>query len=124
MLLNSPISARKKETALYKGAENEGFFQMAIENVFATDATTIKPAKLTDCRHIISIGSIGIYQLKSTGEHYCSETVDKSNLIAENEIGIKIFRARYAGLKLIYLHGFFTFENYDCELLFREYIGL
>lgn len=124
LLLNSPISDMKKETVLYKGAESEDFFKMAIDNSFATDETNIKSIKLNDCRHIISIGPIGVYQLKSTGAHYCSETVDKSNQLPDNEIGIKFFRARYAGLKLIYLHGYFVFENYDCELLLREYLGL
>ena len=123
MLLHSPISERKRETALYKEAAG-GFTEMALDNAFETDATTIAARKLKDCRHIVSIGSIGIYQLKSTGKHYVSETVNRTNFYEENEINIVLFRSRFAGLKNIYIYGFMEFENYDCELLFREYIGL
>ena len=124
-ILKSPISERKKQTALYSEDADKGFFSMAIDNAFATDATAIKPAKLTDLKHICGIGEIGIYQLKSTGYYYASETIQKtSNYYPENEINLRFFRARFGGLKTIYLGGFFTFENYDCELLFREYIGL
>lgn len=123
MLLNSPISEKKKETALYQDADSS-FFGMAIENAFETDQTAIKTYKLKDCRHIVSIGSIGIYQTKSDGKHYISETTNKTNYFTENEINLKLFQTRYAGLKTLYLYGYCVFENYDCELLFREYIGL
>ena len=45
-------------------------------------------------------------------------------IFTENEINLKLFQTRYAGLKTLYLYGYCVFENYDCELLFREYIGL
>lgn len=123
MLLNSPISEKKKETALYQN-ESSAFFGMAIDNAFETDATNIQSIPLSDCQHIVSIGTIGIYRRKSTGKNYVSETISKRNYYPENDINIKFFRARYAGFKLMYLYDFFTFENFDCELLFREYIGV
>lgn len=123
MLLNSPISERKRATALYQEASDD-FITMALDNAFQTDATTIIPRKLTDCRHIVSMGSIGIYQLKSNGKHYVSETINRVNYYDENEINLVLFRSRFAGLKQIYIYGYMEFENYDCELIFREYIGL
>lgn len=123
LLLHSPISDKKRDTALYRIAGGD-FVDMALDNAFATDATKIGTRKLTDCRHIVSIGSIGIYQLKSTGEHYVSETINRSYYLQENEINLTIFRTRFLLLKSIYLAGFIRFENYDCELLFRAYIGL
>lgn len=122
-LLNSPISALKRKTALYEEQDNE-FFGMALDNAFETDQTDIKQYKLKDCKHIVSFGQIGIYQTKSDGKHYISETINKTCYYPENEINIKLFRARYAGLKTLYLYGFCAFENYELELLFREYIGL
>ena len=97
---------------------------MALDNAFETDQTDIKQYKLKDCRHIVSFGQIGIYQTKSDGRHYISETINKTNYYPENEINVKLFRARYTGLKTLYLYGFCSFENYELELLFREYIGL
>lgn len=123
MLHDSPISERKKETALYKQASGD-FIQMAIDNSFATDETRIRSVPLTDCRHIVSFGTIGIYQLKSTGEHYISNTISRQNYLPENEINLTIFRARYALLKQIYLYGYVLFESYENEMIFREYLGL
>lgn len=123
LLLNSPISEKKRETALYQNAGDD-FISMALDNAFATDATNVCTRKLTDCRHIVSIGSIGIYQLKSTGEHYVSETVNRSNYYEENEINLVLFRNRFSLLKMIYIYGKMLFENYDVELLFREYMDV
>ena len=123
LLLDSPISERKKNTALYKVAGKD-FISMAIDNAFKTDPTAIGSRKLTDCRHIVSMGSIGIYQLKSTGQHYVSDTVNKSLYYEENEINLLLFRTRFSLLKTIYLYGQMLFENYDCEMIFREYIGI
>ena len=122
-LLNSPISALKRKTALYEEQDDE-FFGMALDNAFETDQTDIKTYKLKDCKHIVSFGQIGIYQTKSDGRHYISETINRTLYYPENEINVKLFRARYAGLKTLYLYGFCSFENYELELLFREYIGL
>lgn len=123
LLLNSPISEKKKDTALYRIA-NDDFISMAIENAFKVDPTAVKQRKLTDCKHVVSFGSIGVYQLKSTGEHYISETINKTNYYEENEINLLFFRNRYALLKNIYLYDQMLFESYDVELLFREYIGI
>lgn len=123
LLLNSPISERKRETALYQNASAD-FLNMAIDNAFATDATYTGTRKLTDCRHIVSFGSIGVYQLKSTGEHYISETINRSNYYEENEINLLLFRNRFSLLKTIYIYGSMLFENYDVELLFRAYMDI
>lgn len=123
LLLHSPISDRKRETALYKNA-NDDFISMAIDNSFEVDPTRIGARKLTDCRHIVSFGSIGIYQLKSTGEYYVSETVNKSLYYEENGINLKLFQARFSLLKQMYIYGTILFENYDVEMLFREYFQI
>lgn len=123
MLLKSPISEKKKETALYKLASDD-FISMAIDNAFKTDPTAIGARKLSDMRHIVSIGTIGIYRLKSTGYHYVSETINQSNYYEENEINIIFFRSRFILLKSIYLYGNMQFESYDVEMIFRAYIGI
>ena len=124
LLLNSPISEKKKETALYRNASVD-FIAMAIDNAFETDATTIKQRKLTDCQHILSIGSIGIYKLKSTEGYYVSETINKaSNYYEENEINLVLVRNRFSLLKAVYIYGLMEFESYDCEMIFREYFAI
>ena len=123
LLLNSEISKRKKETVLYQTADTD-FVSMAIDNAFRTDATRIGARKLTDCRHVVSIGEIGIYQLKSTGEHYVSSTINRDLYYEENDINIKLFKTRFALLKQIFFYDLMLFESYDIELLFRAYFDI
>jgi len=108
---------------LYKNA-NDDFISMAIDNSFEVDPTNIGVRPLTDCRHIVSFGSIGIYQLKSTGEHYVSETTNRSLYYEENSINLVLFQARFSLLKQLYIYGGMLFENYDVEMLFREYFNI
>ena len=123
LLLKSPISEKKRETALYRNAGDD-FITMAIDNSFETDPTNIGARPLKDCRHIVSFGCLGIYQLKSTGEHYVSETINKSLYYEENSINLVLFQARFSLLKQLYIYGGMLFENYDCEMLFREYFNI
>lgn len=123
LLCDSPVSERKRETALYRNA-SEDFISMAIDNAFATDPTNIMPKPIRDCRHVVSIGTMGVYQLKSTGEHYISSTVSKNNFFEDTEINIKFFRYRYSLLKTIYLSGFMLFESYETEMIFRAYFDI
>lgn len=123
LLQDSPIAEKKRETAIYRNTSGD-YLNMALDNAFKTDSTGQNSRKLKDCRHMVSIGEIGIYVLKSTGEIYVSETVNKTQYLAENEINLSIFQARYGVLRLNYLYGRILFENYETELLFRAYIGL
>lgn len=123
LLLDSPISEKKVDTLLYKNAGDD-FITMAIDNAFQVDPTNIGSRKLTDCKHIVSFGNIGIYRLKSTGDVYVSQTTNKTNYIEENEINLLIFRSRYCLFKTIYIYGKMLFENFDCEMLFRAYFDI
>ena len=71
MLVDSAISNRKKETALYKNA-SRGFLDMAIDNSFRTDGTNIRSMPIREFNHIVSIGDIGIYRHKSERLYYVS----------------------------------------------------
>lgn len=122
LLLNSPISERKKETLLYQD-ENTDFIRTAIENAFYIDATNVKSEKLRGCSHIVSVGEIGIYRL-NTGLFYVSETTQKNNYYQGQGIELIMVRKRYCLFPDLYLYGNLQFENFDCELLFRAYFNL
>ncbi|MBO5869657.1 MAG: phage DNA encapsidation protein [Clostridia bacterium] len=121
LLLNSPISKRKKETALYQ-TENNDFIRNAIDNAFFTDATNIKSEKINGMSHIVSVGDIGIYRMKN-GMYYVSETVQKNNYYNGQGIELTMVRKRYCLFPDLYLYGGIQFENYDTELLFRAYFN-
>lgn len=123
LLLESPISQKKSGTALYTNA-NESYKEMALSNAFRTDPTSIRSYKLRECLPIVSVGEIGIYRHKGTGRHYVSKTSDKTRLYAGYGIELKMFRRDYVLLKDLYLSKLIDFEDYESELVFREYFDL
>ena len=123
MFQDSPISSRKADTALYKNA-NDGFVAMALDNAFRTDETKIKSEPLIEYSHLVSVGEIGIYKHKSDRKYYVSS---QQSLPYYSGYGIQLkmfqqvyfmLRVNYMTLKNVY------FEDYESELLFREYFDL
>ena len=124
MLLQSPISAKKKETALYQNA-NEDFITMALDNAFRTDETNIKSEPLKEYVHIVSIGEIGIYKHKSDRKYYVSSTQCKSPYYDSFGIGLKMFQQDYYMLRVHYMVSKNVwFESFELEVIFRELFDL
>lgn len=123
LLLKSPISEKKKGTALYQNAGND-FIQMAIDNAFRTDETKIASKPLKEYKHIVSVGEIGIYKHKSTGEYYIS-SVTQIPKYEGYGMPLKLFQNDFGFLKSVYLiKQNFVFESYENEIMFREYFKL
>lgn len=123
MLQKSPISKKKAETAAYLNG-SDGFLAMALDNAFRTDETNIRPEPLREYNHIVSIGDIGIYRHKSKRQYYVSA---KTQIPYYDDFGIqlKMFRNDYMMLRVNYLIAKnIVFEDYESELLFREYFEL
>ena len=124
MLLQSPISAKKKETALYQNA-NEDFITMALDNAFRTDETNIKSEPLKEYVHIVSVGEIGIYKHKSDRKYYVSSTQCKSPYYDSFGIGLKMFQQDYYMLRVHYMVSKNVwFESFEVEVIFRELFDL
>lgn len=124
LLLESPISAQKQETVLYKNANND-FIDMALDNAFRTDETVIKSEPLKEYNHIVSVGEIGIYAHKSERRYYVSSTVSKYPYYEAYGIGLKMFQLDYYMFRVYYMvNKTVIFENFECELLFREMYGI
>lgn len=124
LLLESPISQRKQDTVLYRNA-NADFIEMALDNAFRTDETLIKSEPLKEFNHIVSVGEIGIYEHKSERRYYVSSTINKQRYYDAYGIGLKMFQQDYYMLRVWYMvNKTVTFENFECELIFREMIGL
>lgn len=119
MLVDSPISQRKKETALYKNS-SAGFDRMAIGNSFMTDPTKIISRPLKQYNHVCSVGEIGIYKHKSRPEIYVSKKTQKQNYYNPYGVELDLWRQKYYLLKQLYYTQMITFESYDTELIFRE----
>ena len=124
MLLHSPISERKRKTALYQNA-SEDFITMALDNAFRTDETNIKSEPLTEYNHIVSVGEIGIYRHKSERKYYVSSTQAKTPYYDSFGIGLKMFQQDYCMLRVHYMVSKNVwFESFELEVIFRELFNL
>lgn len=124
LLLQSPVSARKADTVLYKNATSD-FVQMALDNAFRTDETNVRSEPLREYTHIVSIGEIGIYKHKSDRKYYVSSTVCPSPYYDPYGIELKMFQQDYYLIRSYYMiYKNVYFESYEVELIFREMIGL
>ena len=123
LLFNSPISAKKAGTALYKNASS-GFLSMALDNAFRTDATNIRSEPLREYNHLVSVGEIGIYRHKSERRYYVS-SITGTPYYDDYGIKLKQFQNDYWLLRSLYMDTKnFFFETYENEILFREYMKL
>lgn len=124
MLLNSSISKKKENTALYKNASRD-FITMALDNAFRTDGTNIRSMPIKEFNHIVSIGDIGIYRHKSERLYYVSFLTNSDNFYEPYGMSLKMFQLDFYNLRLFYVvNKIVYFENYECELIFREIFGL
>lgn len=123
LLLHSPISEKKRETALYKNA-NDGFLEMALDNAFRTDETVIRSEPLREYNHMVSIGDIGIYRHKSERRFYVSSKTQQP-FYHDYGIELKLFQQDYALLRICYMVSrTVVFESYENEIIFRELFNL
>lgn len=123
LLLHSPISERKRGTALYQNA-NDGFLQMALDNAFRTDETIIRSEPLREYNHMVSIGDIGIYRHKSERKFYVSSKTQQP-FYKDYGIELKLFQQDYAILRICYMVSrTIVFESYENEIIFRELFNL
>ena len=123
LLLSSPISEKKKETALYQNADSD-FLQMALDNSFRTDETNIRSEPLTEYVHVVSVGELGIYRHKSERKYYVSST-QGTPYYDSFGIGLKMFQQDYYMLRVYYMvNKNVWFESFELEIIFREVFGL
>lgn len=124
LLLQSPISQKKKDTALYQNATSD-FIEMALDNAFRTDETKIKSEPLKEYIHLVSVGEIGIYKHKSERKYYVSATQAKEPYYDSFGIGLKMFQQDFYMLRVHYMTSKNVwFESFEVEVIFRELFDL
>lgn len=118
----SPISERKKNTALYKAAKSTQFTKMALENEFdqVTDVNT-GSRKLVEYRILCTIGEISIYRHKSDGTYYVS--LHRSGAAPEytlSDADRQRFFRKWNHIWTAYMNNKVYFESSMCEVLFQN----
>ena len=123
-LSKSPISARKKNTALYKLSENTDFGDMALNNLYSgTDISTISRERLIEYKPRVSVGEITIYRHKSKNIYYAT-THKSGSPITYNTSTDDLERYRNAWKKIYlcaYYEDRFLFEDAVSQVLFKRY---
>ena len=125
---DSPISKKKKETALYKLTnQSKNFTNMALENEFNDDISEqIISKNLKQYIPLCHVGEIYIYKHKQERVYYISE--HKTSTF-EKEYGTGLmdllrFKKDNQFLWFSYLQKRINFESYTQQLLFEKYFSL
>ena len=94
---DSPISAAKRNTALYKVANASGdFSEMALDNAFsAANYEHVEQRPLREYDPLVSVGSVTVYQRRGARGFYVVEGVRAETRYSTLPINIKAFRADY-----------------------------
>ena len=122
LLNDSPISAEKRETALYRLTLGQGdFTDMAIQNSFSADNyTDIAQRPLTEYIPVAAIGQICLYRHKHNYTWYVSEKRSGKPEIFENTLTERQrFRKKYNKSWQDYFLKRLVFESVSAKVFYR-----
>lgn len=96
VLMNSPISAEKSKSELYRLTSGSDFYRMAISTDFGLDGLNIHKFSDKYIRNFVlyaTIGELAIYQHKSKVLYYCTSVVSGKprNTYDFNQFGLQKF---------------------------------
>lgn len=119
----SPISEKKKKTALGKLTAGTDFAAMAYENEYAfDDFSNIESRSLKEYKPEVSVGEITIYRHKGRREFYVSDHMSGAPVIyGSSEREIEAFSRSAMRYRDAYLDGHMWFENFLDKVLFLKY---
>ena len=125
MLRDSPISAKKADTALYRLTAGSDFAEMALANDFSyEDRVGIISRPLTEYKPLFCVGEVFVYRHKSAKLYYATphKTGTPSDYLT-NETGLLKLRQDYGFLWDAYISGRFEFEDLFIKILLTKYMG-
>lgn len=125
-LRDSPVSAKKKDTALYRLTAGTEFAEMAIDNQFAyEDRGRIVSRPLAEYKPVVGVGTLTIYRHKSRREFYISEHRRGSPpVFGTGDTELERFRRSYGWLYREYLDDTVDFETYPAQIMLTKYLNM
>lgn len=123
-LFDSPISEKKKETALYKmSGENSTFNRMALGNEFySADYSGIRTMNIKELLPLCRMDAITIYQQKRKDMIYVTRHNSGTPPVYTNtDKDVKAFRRDFVYLWDMYLSNKMQFEDITSKSLFENY---
>lgn len=118
----SPISSRKKSTALYKVAKSRVFTDMALDNEFSqNDFSQVRSRSLAGFVPMAATSDFYIYSHKSDNTYYVSSVKNDAEFYdLATDPGRENYRLTYGWLYWEYIDKKLTFENYDLKHAFLK----
>ena len=124
LLPDSPISASKADTALYKLTAGTDFAEMSLSNKFAYEERgNVAPRPIAEYKPFVVVGELCVYKHKSDNRYYVTQHKAGSPPtygVGDNEIAR--FRHAYGWLYRAHMLKRVDFEDYACQVLFTQYI--
>lgn len=122
----SPISRRKRETALYKLSGDDDYTRMALDNEYsANEMINIRSVNLQHYNILCQVGEAVIYKHKSESLYYVTDHIKGTpKRIYGSGVDLKLFRKDYYYLWLAYLRRKVNFESYIFQVLFEKYFNM
>lgn len=123
MLMKSPISHQKAQTALYKLTAGNQFQDMALFNMFELNTDNIRSCRLVEYRPVIKVGEICIWKHKSRREWYVN-TAPAGTIqykYTASDIDIKRFQNKHMNIFDEYLMNRVFFEDPVSMYLFEKF---
>lgn len=127
ILRNSPISEKKRQTALYKLTAGVSMFgDMATENNFNDyDTDSVTPLKLANYKPLCRVGELTIYKHRSEEKFYITDsTGGRPQDFSASVMDLKRWRRQYAYLWYYYMCKDITFEKYYHKAIFETYFDI
>lgn len=123
MLMKSPISEKKAQTALYKLTAGQEFQNMALKNMFDLDTTSIRPSKLIEYNPYAKCGELCVYKHKSRKEYYvnCAASGTFPRVYSTNDMDLVRFRTKHIIVFDAYIQNRVYFEDATSLYLFEKF---
>ena len=117
LAMGSPISARKRQTALYKAIPDSEFKDMALDNKFSYNGLDhIQSFKLDEFTPKCTIGSYTVLVHKAGERVYIiDKALSAPRSFEDTEIGWQQFRLFFPALYFYYIDGDLFFQNFSTK---------
>ena len=121
----SPISDRKRKTALYKAVRSEQFKNMALDNDFSyNDFSNIISQKLIEYKPLLVIDGITILIHKNTEKIYAiNKALPCKYIYSNSDSDIRAAKMRFDSLFLYYIDNCFYFDSFDTKQRLLDIFG-
>lgn len=117
--MNSPISAQKRQTALYQAINENQFTDMALSNQFSyDDFSNIKPCNMVEYIPRCRIGEFVVLDHKSNGSVYIAKNLKMPMTKGYDftDYSMRNFRIANSDLLTVYVWGDLWFDSYETKV--------